>query len=141
MHYEPKSIGNDRQAERDDAGQGDLFAQPVDEPPASARSMTEEFLEFHRTNPQVWDALVKLAREWRRAGKSRCGIALLYNKVRWQLSLEIAGDGTFELNDHYQAFYARALMHFRPELDGMFELRRAAEADAWIAQYLPPAAA
>lgn len=141
MQYDRKSIGNPRQPMHDahDPHQGDLFNQPTEKP--RARTMTEEFLEFHRANPRVWDALVTLAREWRHAGKARCGIALLYNTVRWKLSMEIEGDGAFELNDHYQAFYARALMHFVPELDGMFEVRRAAEADAWIAQYQPKAAA
>jgi hypothetical protein len=38
-----------------------------------------------------------------------------------------------ELNNNHKAFYARALMHFEKDLVGIFDLRRAPEADAWIA--------
>lgn len=107
-----------------------------------APSMTERFLDFHRANPHVYLTLLRLAREWRTAGKGKCGIALLYNRARWELSLQLATDEAFEMNDHFQAFYARALMHFTPELVGLFDLRRAPEADAWIASYASfPAAA
>lgn len=96
---------------------------------------TERFLAFHQANPHVYTTLLRLAREWRHRGKSKCGISLLYSRVRWELSLELATADAFEMNDHYQAFYARALMHFNPELAGLFDLRRAPEADTWIGAY------
>jgi hypothetical protein len=119
-----------------DPDQGNLFDQAD-----AADELTDAFLAFHAANPQVWNTLGKLAKEWKDAGKLRCGIALLYNTVRWKLSMEIEGDGAFELNDHYQAYYARALMQFVPELAGMFEIRRAPQADRWIATYQDQAAA
>lgn len=97
--------------------------------------MTERFLAFNKANPTVWGTLRDLAREWVASGKSKCGISLLYGTCRWRLSLEIVGAEQFELNDHFQAYYSRALMHFEPDLAGLFDLRRAPAADAWIAQY------
>ena len=118
------------------SGQLDILAQ-ADE--LSARrpgpTLTEAFLDFHARNPQVYLTLRTLAREWRRAGKGKCGARMLWETLRWKLSLQIEGDDVFLLNDHAIAFYARALMRFEPDLAGMFDLRRAPEADAWIAQY------
>jgi hypothetical protein len=99
----------------------------------TGQTLTEAFLDFHAANPHVYIALRDLAREWRAEGKVKCGMGLLYNTARWRLSLRTRGEEVFELNDHYQAFYSRALMHFEAELDGLFNLRRAPEADAWIA--------
>lgn len=96
---------------------------------------TDTFLAFHHANPQVYRTLVGLAREWTRNGKVKCGIDLLWNTCRWRLSLEIEGEEQFELNNNFTPFYARALMHFEPDLAGIFNLRRAAEADAWIATH------
>lgn len=95
-------------------------------------TLTERFLAFHATNPQVYVILRRLAREWLTRGKGKCGIALLYNRCRWELTMAIEGEDVFELNDHYQAFYSRALMFFETELAGMFDTRRAPEADRWI---------
>jgi hypothetical protein len=157
MHYDPKSSETPRHAGHDaHPGQGDLFAQPVDEPapvhvPAPRTSpeqtrkpkqtRTEAFLEFHQDNPDVWTTLLRLSREWLAAGTGRCSITLLISYIRWETTMRMVGDGQFELNDHHASFYVRALMHFHPELDGMFELRSAPEADAWIAQYKGQAAA
>lgn len=124
----------DRQDGTASEGQYDLFA------PDEQDDLTAEFLEFHERNPHVYSTLRDLARQWRRSGKGRCGISMFYGTVRWQLSLKIEGDELFELNDHHQAFYSRALMHFEPDLAGLFELRRAAAADAWIGQYRRTAA-
>lgn len=95
-------------------------------------TMTERFLQFHRQNPRVYRTLRRLAHEWRAAGKGKCGISLLYSRCRWELSMEIEGENAFELNDHFQAYYARGLM-LEPPLTGLFDLRRAPEADVWIA--------
>ncbi|MEU7817073.1 hypothetical protein [Pseudonocardia sp. NPDC049154] len=115
----------------DNTHQGDLFAQEPDR----AQTMTEAFLEFHRANPHVYRALRDLARNWLTQGKTKCSITLLYNVARWSLSLRTEGEGMFELNDHYQAYYARALMRFEPDLAGMFNIRTAPEADSWIASF------
>lgn len=117
-----------------DPNQGDLFAEETvqDEGPSD---LTSTFLAFHAANPHVYLTLRELAREWRAQGKTKCGITLLYNTARWRRSLRTEGEGMFELNDHYQAYYARALMRFEADLDGMFDTRRAPAADAWIATY------
>lgn len=145
MRYTEHSSPSPRQGHVDpratdalpDPDQGNLFDQ--DEAPAPP-SKLDDFLEFHANNGHVYLALRQLARDWLAEGKTKCSITLLYNVARWRLSLRTEGDGMFELNDHHQAFYARALMHFEPELAGMFNLRTAPEADAWIASLSKAAA-
>lgn len=109
-----------------------------DDAPDGKLSWTEKFLAFHQGNPHVYLALRDLAREWVGEGKVKCGMGLLYNTARWRLSLKTHDEGMFELNDAYQAFYSRALMHFEPELAGLFNLRQAPEADAWAATLPTP---
>lgn len=142
MHYADNCSARPRHKHGDplheteclDPNQGDLFAPVVPETDTE-KSLTQQFLDFHAENPHVYLALRDLARDWMREGKTKCGMGLLYNVARWRLSLRTNGEGMFELNDHHQAFYARALMRFEPDLDGLFDLRRAPEADAWIASF------
>jgi hypothetical protein len=96
--------------------------------------LTAAFERFHRANPHVYTTLLRLARQWRDSGKFTAGIELFYSRARWELSLAIEGDGLFQLANAHRAFYARALMICNPELDGMFRLCDAPEADAWAAQ-------
>lgn len=82
------------------------------------------FREFHRDHPQVYRALVRLAREWMSAGHAKLGIATLFEKLRWEW--HVAGlmdrDG-YKLNNNYRAQYARLIMAQEPDLDGLFETR------------------
>lgn len=126
-----KHIGSDSQPGSPDNGQFDLFAERSGWTPDSPAG---KFETFHAANPIVFDALVREARRWRAEGREKLGIALLIGRVRWVLTIETSstGDG-FRINDHYAAFYARLLMLRCPDLDGLFELRRAYDADEWIA--------
>lgn len=85
----------------------------------------EAFEEFHRTNPHVYDELVRSARLYReQTGREQCGMSLLFGRVRWVLSLRTEGDA-FKLNNNFAPFYSRLLMEREPDLAGMFHLRRA----------------
>lgn len=95
---------------------------------------TEAFLKFHAKNPQVYTTLRRVSFEWLEAGKKRAGIDLFYGQCRWVLSLRIKGDGLFDLNNNHRSFYAHALMHYEPELRGLFETRSTSKAAReWIA--------
>lgn len=99
--------------------------------------LSASFERFHQANPLVLEVLLRLAREWVAQGGRRCGIALLLNVTRWELGLRTQSEDGFKLNDHHGAYYARLLMRIAPELEGLFELRRAPEADAWVATFGP----
>ncbi|MEV4212930.1 hypothetical protein [Micromonospora sp. NPDC049662] len=99
----------------------------TDEQPAT---LAERFETYDEAHPEVYATLKALAFEWkRRTGRHRLGIAALFERARWELSLQ-TGE-TPSLNNDYRSFYARKLMRDEPALEGMFELRRSA-ADAWM---------
>jgi hypothetical protein len=90
---------------------------------AEQASIQARFEDFHARNPDVLERLARLAREWRSAGNRKCGIRMLWERLRWEIGMERQRDGEFMLNDHFHSRYARLLCSEYPELAGMFELR------------------
>lgn len=87
-------------------------------------AITRKFDEFHATNPHVYNDLVVLALELRNLGNRRCGIAMLYEVLRWRSALTTEGDA-FKLNNNFTPLYARKIMDEVPELANFFETRYA----------------
>ncbi len=84
--------------------------------------LDEAFWTFHRTNPHVYDALVRLARQGARAGRTRLGIGMLFEVLRWEHLLRTEGD-PFKLNNNLRSRYARLLMHQESDLKDLFDVR------------------
>lgn len=92
-------------------------------------STVERFKTFHEQNGHIYATLVKLARQWVAAtGRRRVGIAALFERARWELSL--SSTETPKLNNTYRAFYARLIMAQESDLAGIFETRRSEADDA-----------
>lgn len=88
------------------------------------RSAQERFATFHKLNPQVYDQLRVIALTLRHKGQPRCGIRLIWERLRWDHLMSTDDpDSSFKLNDHYKEFYARLLMKNEPELAGFFFTR------------------
>jgi hypothetical protein len=86
------------------------------------RSLQVRFEQFHADNPHVFSALVKLAREWKAAGHTRCAIDLLVNRLRWDIGIETHGDD-FTINNDFRSRYSRKMMAECQDLQGFFEVR------------------
>lgn len=106
----------------------DLFNLP---PAFAADSPAGKFHAFHSANSHVYDVIVEKAREWQAAGNGKLGMSLLFGMVRWVLALETEGD-PYRINDHYVPFYSRLIMWQEPDLRGIFDLRSAPDADAYL---------
>ncbi len=106
-----------------------MTAAPFDWP-APKPTIQQQFAWFHKAHPEVYDGLVKLAHQADAArsyaGRSRIGIGMLFEVLRWQW--HIAGlpddDEAWKLNNNYRSRYARLIMRRNPDLDGLFEIRR-----------------
>ena len=85
-------------------------------------SIDVRFVQFHLGNPHVYEKLKELSLYAKRAGATRIGIALLFERLRWWSMFETEGD-VFKLCNDYRALYARMLMKNVPELHGLFEIR------------------
>lgn len=95
-------------------------------------NLTEKFQQFHEENPHVYRTLVYLARQWVNAGHTRLGIATLFERARWEFAMSTT-DPDYKINNNYKPYYARLIMSQEPDLDGLFELRRAAADLAGVA--------
>lgn len=90
----------------------------------------EAFITFHAQNPKIYSTLLDLLAEWvdskakRPSGFARpCGIALLWNRLRWELEVNTEDDTEYKLNVLYCAGYSRMIMANNPNFDGVFEVR------------------
>lgn len=86
-------------------------------------SLQDDFERFHAANPHVYKELARLARQAVARGRTRVGIGMLWEVLRWYFWLETKGDVEFKLNNNYRSRYARLLMNQEPDLRGLFEVR------------------
>jgi hypothetical protein len=82
------------------------------------------FWQFHEANPHVYRRLVVLARTLHGRGRSKIGIGMLFEVLRWEYMNTVGDLDGFRLNNNYRALYARLIMHNNSDLTGIFELRR-----------------
>jgi len=90
---------------------------------AKKKTIQEQFEDFDKARPEVYDALLEFTLEAYWAGATILGIGELYERVRWHFRCEKKMGEAFKLNNNYRSRYARKLMDNYPDLVGMFELR------------------
>lgn len=86
--------------------------------------MTEGFWRFHQDNPDVYERLVVMARSMVTRGRSRIGMKMLFEVLRWEYFMSTETDEPFKLNNNYTAYYSRLIEHNNPELFGVFTKRQ-----------------
>jgi hypothetical protein len=106
--------------------QSELIFQEIKPEPPESR-IYKQFEVFHNNNPEVYNNLVHLARQFRRKGSNynrKMGIGMLYEVLRWNFFMNIdAGDECFALSNDFRACYARLIMDKEPDLQDAFNLR------------------
>ena len=90
---------------------------------AKETRLAASFLAFHEANPEVYAQLVKLARQAKARGRTKMGIGMLWEVLRWHFWLETKGDAEFKLNNNHRSRYARLIMGLEADLLGVFETR------------------
>lgn len=73
----------------------------------------------------MYDALVVLARQAKAAGRSKAGIGMLWEALRWQYFITTTGD-LYKLNNNHRSRYARLIMSLEPDLRDFFNVRELA---------------
>lgn len=86
-----------------------------------ADQIRERFLRFHREHPEVWRLFCVYA-DAMRAKRPRYSADAILHRVRWEIALR-ATDGSFKINDHYSAYYARMYIATHPGSHGFFAFR------------------
>lgn len=129
---------------------GDLLTPPST--PEPFHPLTAAFLKYHAGNPHVLEAIRAEARTLYVAGVRRCGIATLFEVVRWRLTLNEYADQArtpertpagrmVSMSNSHSPYYARLLAHLHPEHLGTFFKARPSEADNRTDEWLAAAVA
>ena len=96
-----------------------------DLPEVQDDSIPARFARFHAGNPQVYDSLVALARQFRqRQPDAKLGIAMLYEVLRWNYYMAIDSSEPYKLTNDFRACYARLIMDQEQDLAGIFQTKR-----------------
>jgi hypothetical protein len=82
----------------------------------------QRYLAWDAENPDFYSLFERFALELARAGKTALGARLVGERIRWETTLQTAGD-EFKINDHFHPIYARRFMDDYPEFDGLFRTR------------------
>jgi hypothetical protein len=96
-----------------------------DLPEVQDDSIPARFARFNSGNPQVYDSLVSLARQFRsRQPDAKLGIAMLYEVLRWNYYMATQSDEPYKLTNDFRACYARLIMEQEPDLAGIFQTKK-----------------
>ena len=85
-------------------------------------TLLQKFEDFHENNPNVFEYYKRFAQESVNAGNTKLSIALITERIRWELDVVTRSDDGFKINNNQRAFYARKLNEI-PMFEGMFSLR------------------
>lgn len=83
------------------------------------------FAEFDRANPHIYARVVEMLREAKRLGKTRVGIKMILESLRWEEFLRVDRDaGDYRINNSFSSRYSRKVIAEHPDLGALLETRR-----------------
>jgi hypothetical protein len=101
----------------------DLLAPIVTPPRIVGETLQERFERFNARNPHVYAAIVLIARRLVKAGRTRIGIAQVYEILRYERLVYAASDDGHKLNNDFRSRYSRLIIAREPDLAAAFETR------------------
>jgi vacuolar-type H+-ATPase subunit E/Vma4 len=88
-------------------------------------TIDQRFAEFDSANPHIYRRIIEMLAEAKRRGKTRIGIKMLLEALRWEEFLRIDRDaGDYRINNSFSSRYARKVIAERPDLGALLETRR-----------------
>lgn len=97
------------------------------QPEPTESGIYARFRKFHANNPDVYNNLVRLAKEFRSKGfnhNRKLGIAMLFEVLRWNYFINVdLGEEEFKLSNDFRAPYARLIMIQEPDLQDAFNTK------------------
>ena len=89
--------------------------------------LERRFAEFHAANPHVYLEFERRAMELLCAGVRRIGVKAIAERIRWDVHVRVLTPD-YKIDNSLVSLYARLLIHRRPELAEVIELRQRKEA-------------
>lgn len=96
--------------------------------------LREQFLKFHRDNPQVYERIVEMCEELWSRGWRHYSMRTIIHALRFRFDLESGGEDVeieggevrrVKLNNNHSPYYARLLITQKRKFRDFFEFRRA----------------
>ena len=85
----------------------------------------QAFATYHAENPNVYQALVELARKSRRYRPDRViGIQMLFEVLRWNYYTSVHTTEEYKFPNAFAAGYSRLIMKNEPDLKGIFRIAK-----------------
>jgi len=82
----------------------------------------KEFLEYHKTNPHLYDAFKAVAFDAMKMGFKTYGANGIFEIIRWKRAER--GEGEFKINNNYAPLFARLFANEYPQYRAFFKFRR-----------------
>lgn len=82
-------------------------------------TIQERFEAFHAVNPWVLTFLEGRTREWLASGRTRLGIGMLTELLRWEYGRHTTGD-VFKISNDYRSRYVRLMIERNPDWAEVF---------------------
>lgn len=82
----------------------------------------KEFLEYHKTNPHLYEAFKQVAFDAMKLGFKTYGANGIFEIIRWKRAER--GDGEFKINNNYAPLFARLFVNEYPQYEGFFRFRQ-----------------
>lgn len=98
------------------------LVEQVDAEYGAESLLVRRFVAWHRANPRVYELIERFVGELVRSGRKRVGIALIWERLRWEIALETGTEP--KLNNSHRSFAARLYLIHHPEHAGVFATRR-----------------
>lgn len=86
--------------------------------------LRDGFEDFHRQNPHVYLKIVSMVRQAKARGRTRVGMAQIFEVLRWEYGLRSDTTEPFKLNNSYRSFMTRLVEQNHPELRGVLTMRK-----------------
>lgn len=83
-----------------------------------------EFEIFDADNPRVWELFKRFAFEAIDKGKKKLSVALIVERIRWEVYIVTDSDDDFKVNNNHRAYYARKWIDAYPVYASFFNIRR-----------------
>jgi hypothetical protein len=81
-----------------------------------------DFERYDRSNPHIWKAFVKYAKQAKDKGFKNYSANGIFEIIRWHTNLE--GNDNYKVSNNYRPDYARKMMREFPEFEGFFRVKQ-----------------
>ncbi len=91
------------------------------------REQVLEARRFHKENPEVWKLFVHFTFQLINAGRKNGGAKAVWERLRWETSVNPDRADEFKLNNNFTTYYARSFQAVYPQHEDFFRYRERGE--------------